>query len=95
MSHYAKINTVRGTPEKLARWAYRSLSRRVSGRVYLLVLEPPNKAVLVARDSDRAMEIEEWRPQDVVGPYTGFRKEVPTLTVDDFEADIRMTLEGV
>lgn len=27
--------------------------------------------------------------------YTGYHKRPPRLTVDDFEADIRMTLEGV
>jgi len=95
MSHYARNQPVVGTPRELACWAHASLERRKCGKSFALVLTDRTKAELVDPDSAKFRRIEGDRPADVVGHYTGYHKRPPRLTVDDFEADIRMTLEGV
>jgi len=65
------------------------------GKPFALVLTDRTKAELVDPDSAKFRRIEDDRPADVVGHYTGYHKRPPRLTVDDFEADIRMTLAGI
>jgi len=84
----------RGNPRELAKWAHETLDRRKCGKPYALILDG-DTATLVDSDTDKIKLIETVRPHAIVGHYHGYHKRPPRVTVEDFEADIRMTLEGV
>ncbi len=96
MSHCAPNETnPHGPPDHLAKWAHAALLRMAYGKHYALVMTGSDRAELVVVDSGKYMQIESRRPDDIVGIYTGVQNRKSTLTVEDFEADIRATLYGV
>lgn len=84
-----------GSPKEIANWAHEVLGKRKCDKPYALVMENQHTALLVDSHSGKSKRIESLRPHDIVGHYCGHHKRPPRVTVEDLEADIRMTLEGV
>jgi len=95
MSHYGRNTMGRGTPKELAAWAHMTLERRKCGKSFALVLANRDAVELVDAQTRKLDMIETTRGSDIVGFYTGYHKRKARITVEDLEADIRMTLEGV